>query len=145
MSSAFRRPFEVVDHAALMAAHSPAPEYFEGDWLLEPDDIERRQLVRLQARAHQAYRVPFFRKRWQEAGFHPDQILTLGDLVHAPRYQVDDLRQSIESHPPLGDYQGGQPRRRRERAGPSLYVRRDHRCGAAHPLYAVGSGGGAPS
>ena len=36
----FRRPFEAVDYQALMQAHSPPPEYFEGDYLLEPDEIE---------------------------------------------------------------------------------------------------------
>ena len=38
--SGFRRPFEVVDYEALMRAHAPPPEYFEGDYLAEPDVIE---------------------------------------------------------------------------------------------------------
>lgn len=106
MGVGFRRPFEVVDHAALMRAHPPPPEYFEGDWLLGREEIEARQLARLQARARRAYDVPFFRKRWDAAGFHPGQLETLEDLWRAPTYRVDDLRRSIEEHPPLGDYQG---------------------------------------
>ncbi len=105
-SDSFRRPFEVVDHSALMRAHQPPPEYFEGDYLASPDEIERRQLASLHARADRAYQVPFFRRRWDEAGFQPDQLRTLDDLWRAPVYTVDDLRRSIEDHPPLGDYQG---------------------------------------
>ncbi len=101
-----RRPFEVVDHDALMARHQPPPEYFEGDWLAKPEDIERRQLAALKDRAQRAYQVPFFRKRWDAAGFHPDQLQSLADLSAAPAYKVDDLRASVEASPPLGDYQG---------------------------------------
>lgn len=106
MSRSFRRPFEVVDHAELMRTHVPPPEYFDSDWLIGPEAIEARQLARLQARAKRAYEVPFFRKRWDAAGFHPDAIERLGDLSRAPSYQVDDIRKSIEANPPLGDYQG---------------------------------------
>ncbi|MCG8588968.1 MAG: hypothetical protein MJE66_06720 [Proteobacteria bacterium] len=102
----FRRPFEVVDHAALMRTHQPPPEYFEGDWLLGPEEIEARQLAALQTRARSAYEVPFFRDRWDAAGFHPNDLKSLEDLWQVPAYQVDDIRKSIEAHPPLGDYQG---------------------------------------
>jgi phenylacetate-CoA ligase len=50
--------------------------------------------------------VPFFRRRWEAAGFHPDQLRSLDDLRRAPAYTVEDIRKSIEAHPPLGDYQG---------------------------------------
>ena len=102
----FRRPFQAVDHEALMAAHPPPPEYFDGDWLLPPERIEARQLERVRARAERAYRVPFFRKRWDAAGVAPGDLRRLEDLSRFPSYRVDDIRKSIEAHPPLGDYQG---------------------------------------
>lgn len=105
-AGSFRRPFEVVDYDALMRAHQPPPEYFERDYLARPEEIERRQLLAVQDRARRAYEVPFFRRRWDEAGFHPDGLRTLDDLHRVPVYTVDDLRRSIEEHPPLGDYQG---------------------------------------
>ncbi len=103
---AFRRPFEVVDYSALMRVHEPPPEYFDGGYLASLEEIERRQLASLQRRAQQAYEVPFFRRRWEQAGFQPGQLRTLDDLRRVPAYTVDDLRRSIEEHPPLGDYQG---------------------------------------
>ncbi len=102
----FRRPFEVVDYDALMRAHAPPPEYFERDYLQAPDEIEKRQLERLQDRARRAYEVPFFRRRWNAAGVAPQDLQTLDDLARFPAYQVDDIRKSIEDNPPLGDYQG---------------------------------------
>ena len=104
--SGFRRPFEVVDWDALMGAHPPPPEYFEGAWLDDPETIERKQLDALQQRARRAYEVPLFRRRWREAGVSPDDLRSLDDLARFPAYRVDDIRKSIEAHPPLRDYQG---------------------------------------
>ena len=106
MTSALRRPFEAVDYTALMRAYPPPPEYFETEWYRDPESIEQRQLARLRERAAQAWCVPFFRRRWEEAGFDPGQLRSLEDLWRAPAYSVDDIRKSIEEHPPLGDYQG---------------------------------------
>ncbi|MCU1369637.1 MAG: hypothetical protein JWO77_831, partial [Ilumatobacteraceae bacterium] len=109
MSIGIRRPQQAVDHGDVVRAFPPAPEYFESGWLLEPEQIERTQLVRLKERALAAQRVPFFRRRWEEAGFDPRAITGLDDLWHAPSYTVDDIRRSIEAHPPWGDYQGVLP------------------------------------
>jgi len=103
------RPQAAVDYDALMRAYPPPPEYFATAWLAPPDEIERVQLERLQARAASAARVPFFGKRWAEAGFDPASIHTLDDLWRAPAYTVDDIRTSIDAHPPWGDYQGVLP------------------------------------
>ena len=150
----FRRPFEAVDYEALARTHVPPPEYFESDWLLAPEAIEERQLARLRARAERAYAVPFFRRRWDEAGVKPSDLESLDDLARFPSYRVDDIRRSIEQHPPLGDYQGaslenvleepvrifmsgattGAPR-------PTLYTQWDREAGAilmARALYAQG-------
>lgn len=154
MSQRFRRPFEVIDYAELMRTHVPPPEYFESDYLIGPEAIEQRQLERLKKRAQAAYRVPFFRKRWDAAGFHPDDIRTLDDLSKAPTYKVDDIRRSIEANPPLGDYQGASVENATESplrlymsgattgaARPTLYTTWDREAGAiltARALYAQG-------
>ena len=43
MERSFRRPFEAIDYTELMRAHTPPPEYFETDYILEPEAIEQRQ------------------------------------------------------------------------------------------------------
>jgi phenylacetate-CoA ligase len=104
-----RRPWEAVDYDALVRAYPPAPEYFETAWLAPADQIEATQLARLQERALAAAKVPFFESRWAAAGFDPRSITTLEDLWRAPFYTVDDIRQSLEAHPPWGDYQAVLP------------------------------------
>ena len=104
-----RRPHQAVDHAELERRFPPAPEYFESAWLDDPEHIEHKQLTRLRARAHQAQRVPFFARRWAESGFDPRDLTSLDDLDEVPAYTVDDIRDSIESSPPFGDYQGVMP------------------------------------
>lgn len=104
-----RRRHEAVDYAAIERLFPPPPEYFESAWFDTPEVTARKQLTRLQDRAQAAYQVPFFRRRWDEAGFHPRDIRSLDDLWRAPSYTVDDIRRSIDDHPPFGDYQGVTP------------------------------------
>lgn len=149
-----RRTFEAVDYDALMRAHPPAPEYFEAAYFAGPEDIERQQLARLRDRAERALRVPFFRDRWQRAGVSPRDLRTLDDLWSFPTYTVEDIRKSIEAHPPLGDYQGVDIGRAREEPvrifmsgattgapRPTLYTQWDREVGAilmARALYMQG-------
>ena len=71
MSRGLKRPHEAVDYAELQRAYPPPPEYFDHSYKEGRDAIEARQLSRLRARALSAYRVPFFRKRWDAATIGP--------------------------------------------------------------------------
>jgi phenylacetate-CoA ligase len=149
-----RRPFAAVDYDALVRAYPPPPEYFETAWLAPPDEIEAAQLARLRERALAAGRVPFFERRWAAAGFDPRSIRTLEDLWRVPAYTVDDIRKSIDAHPPWGDYQGvtpvdalGEPMRVYMSGGttgksrPTFYTQWDREVGAvltARALYMQG-------
>ena len=104
-----RRPWQAVDYAALERMYPPPPDYFERAYYAEPDEIERTQLARLRDRAQRAYAIPFHHRRWDAAGFDPRDLRSLDDLWLVPAYTVDDIRQSIEEHPPWGDYQGVTP------------------------------------
>lgn len=106
MSIGIRRPWQAVDYEELARLYPPPPEYFEHAYYAEPEEIDRVKLSRLRARADRAQRVPFFRRRWDEAGFDPRDLRAIDDLDLVPTYTVDDIRQSIEDHPPYGDYQG---------------------------------------
>ena len=110
MSKGIRRPHEVVDYDQLTQSYPPPPEYFDSTYLESRDEIERKQLSRLKDRALRAYQVPFFKRRWDAAGFDPNSITSLNDLSRVPFYTVDDIRKSIEANPPLGDYQGVLPK-----------------------------------
>jgi phenylacetate-CoA ligase len=152
--SGFRRPHEAVDYDALTAQLPPPPEYLETAYLAGPEEIAATQLALAQARARVAYEVPFFRRRWDDAGMGPDDLHSLDDLTRFPAYTVDDIRDSIEAHPPYGDYQGvtvnqalDEPMRvymsggTTGRSRPTLYTAWDREAGAiltARALYMQG-------
>jgi phenylacetate-CoA ligase len=104
VSQGIRRPFQAIDHDEICRLYPPAPEYYDTAWFDPPEVVARKQFNRLRIRADAARKVPFYATRWEEAKFDPDELKTLDDLARAPTYSVEDLRRSIESNPPLGDY-----------------------------------------
>ncbi|MFS3130757.1 phenylacetate--CoA ligase family protein [Nocardioides sp. Bht2] len=154
MPETIRRPSQMVDHDELARLFPPPPEYFTGAWLDEPDEIDRKKLARLQRRAVAAYEIPFHRDRWKAAGVSPQDLVALSDVGDFPTYDVDDIRASIDAHPPLGNYQGADiddllanPLRIHSSGGttgkqrPTLYTAWDREAGAllmARGLYLQG-------
>jgi phenylacetate-CoA ligase len=69
-------------------------------------DREAAILKRLQELCAYAYEhAPFYKKKWDEAGFHPSQLKSLEDFESkVPVIKKADLRSSQEAHPPFGDY-----------------------------------------
>ncbi len=56
-----------------------------------------------------AWEIPFYQRRWRAVGLEPGDIRTLDDLAKIPPYSVADVRESIASHPPFGDFMGISP------------------------------------
>ena len=67
---------------------------------------ERHIIKRLQDVVRYAYaKAPFYRKKWDEAGFHPDQLASLEDFEErVPVITKADLRAAQERAPVFGDY-----------------------------------------
>lgn len=62
---------------------------------------ERLKLICRYAYEH----APFYRRKWGEAGFHPDQLRSLEDFEYkVPVIRKSDLREAQAAHPPFGDY-----------------------------------------
>ncbi len=49
-------------------------------------------------------RSPFYRRKWEEAGVHPDHLRTLADLHRFPVVTKAELRREQDAHPPFGRY-----------------------------------------
>ena len=73
---------------------------------LPRDEIRLLQEQRLHELVVRAFDVPFFRRLLEGAGVGPDDVKTLDDLRRIPRITKQDLRDSEEASPPLGDYRG---------------------------------------
>ena len=91
------------------------PEYFPpaesrywypGRETMAPADREKAILGRLQQVCRYAWdKSPFYRRKWSEAGFHPDQLKSLEDFEDkVPVIQKADLRAAQAAVPPFGDY-----------------------------------------
>jgi phenylacetate-coenzyme A ligase PaaK-like adenylate-forming protein len=74
--------------------------------IMPADERERAILERLQTVCAYAYeRAPFYRRKWDEAGFHPSQLKSLEDFEgKVPVIQKKDLREAQSRVPPFGDY-----------------------------------------
>jgi phenylacetate-CoA ligase len=73
---------------------------------MAPGERERVILERLREVCRYAYeRAPFYRRKWDEAGFHPDRLGSLEDFEDkVPVITKQDLREAQDRAPPFGDY-----------------------------------------
>lgn len=96
--------YRSLDYRQLVEQYPPAPDYFDSIWLWPRERIEELQRHRLREAAIRAWTIPFHRRRWKKAGVGPDDLQGLSDLGRIPWYTIDDIRDSLERYPPLGDY-----------------------------------------
>ena len=75
---------------------------------LSREQIRALQEERLRALVARVFDQPnpFFKRLLESAGIGPDDVKTLDDLRRVSRITKQDLRDSEERHPPLGDYRG---------------------------------------
>jgi len=73
---------------------------------MPPPEREKAILSRLQTVTRHAYaNAPFYRRKWDEAGFHPDHLRSLEDFEDkVPVVTKADLREAQARAPMFGDY-----------------------------------------
>ncbi|MGE5171378.1 MAG: phenylacetate--CoA ligase family protein, partial [Rudaea sp.] len=73
---------------------------------MAPGEREQAILGRLQELTRYAYETaPFYRRKWDAAGFHPGQLRSLEDFESkVPVITKQDLREAQSRVPPFGDY-----------------------------------------
>src|SRR5919202_460966 len=78
--------------------------WFKTRETMDPGERERAIVQRLREVCRYAYeRSPFYRMKWDEAGFHPDQIRSLEDFEsRCPVIKKADLRKAQERAAPSG-------------------------------------------
>jgi phenylacetate-CoA ligase len=154
MSAPIRWPLSEDLVQAAIATYGRAEEYFEDRFYWDPERVRRVRDERLRQEVARAAGVPFYRRRWEEAGFDWTKFRGLEDLHQIPAYTIGDIRDSIALAPPYGDYQavipgpsqsglrmyfsGGTTGRQR----PTVYTAWDRIAGAlisARGLYAHGA------
>lgn len=72
---------------------APDPQTLDAEERMSVDELRALQLERLQASVRRAYEnVPHYRKSFDEAGVHPDDITSLDDIRKLPFTRKSDLR-----------------------------------------------------
>jgi phenylacetate-CoA ligase len=62
---------------------------------MDREELEQLQLERLEATLSRIYRnVPFYRRKFDEVGFNPDELRSIADLRRLPFTTRDDLREN---------------------------------------------------
>lgn len=90
--------------------HPDEPYWFRREETMSQEERKALILVKLKAQVEYAWeRSPFYRRKWQAAGFHPDQLRTLGDIRRIPFLTKAEIREEQERHPPLGGYLCAEP------------------------------------
>jgi phenylacetate-CoA ligase len=91
------------------AAYAPPPGsryWFPQRETMPAADRDKAILARLKEVTRYAWdRSPMYRRKWEEAGFHPDQLKSLEDFEsRVPVLTKQDLRASQAKSPPFGEY-----------------------------------------
>ena len=98
--------FDEVDHPRLLADYPIGDRFLDGVARISRDALRNLQSRRFLELIARAWQVPFYRRRWLAAGIAPGDITDLDDLAKLPAFSKTDLMQSVEAHPPFGDYHG---------------------------------------
>ncbi|MGB2816126.1 MAG: hypothetical protein WBC37_02795 [Burkholderiaceae bacterium] len=98
-----------LDFEQLTRDYPPPPEYFRTTARLSRDELRSLQEKRFLATVKRGWEIPFFQRHWGNAGIERGDIRALDDLVRLPPYDVSHIRDSLERHPPFGDFMGIAP------------------------------------
>ncbi|MFQ5618586.1 MAG: phenylacetate--CoA ligase family protein [Rhodospirillales bacterium] len=72
---------------------------------MPPPEREKAIIERLRVVMEYAYaNAPFYRRKWDEAGVHPDHVRSLDDFERVPVVTKAELRESQARAGPFGDY-----------------------------------------
>lgn len=98
-----------LDFEQLTRDYPPPPDCFRTTFRMSRDELRAVQERRFLQTMKRGWEIPFFQRHWGHAGMQPGDIRDLDDLQKIPPYTVHDLRDSIERHPPFGDFMGLSP------------------------------------
>jgi len=72
---------------------------------MPPEERAGVILAKLKRQVEYAYeRAPFYREKWDAAGFHPTALRTMDDLRRIPFITKEEIRRDQELHPPFGRF-----------------------------------------
>jgi phenylacetate-CoA ligase len=81
------------------------PYWFPMRETMDPEERDALILQRIREVMSYAYqRAPFYRRKWEAAGLHPNDVQSLADYERVPVVTKAELRQEQEDNQPFGSY-----------------------------------------
>lgn len=98
--------FEAMDYPAMVQDYGKPEDFLSRFGNMSSDELRSIQNQRFLEIVEFAWQVPFYQRLWHAHGVEPGEIQSLDDIIKLPCYSKADLMQSVEAHPPLGDFDG---------------------------------------
>lgn len=106
MQDGHRTYFNSVDWTALEAEHPIGAAFAKFVTTISRDELRARQEALFLKCVKRAWATPFYQRLWGAAGAAEGDIRSLEDLRRLPRFDKQDIMDSIARRPPFGDFAG---------------------------------------
>ncbi len=106
MSDGHSSYLEACDWSALARQHPIGDDFTRFATTISRDELRSRQNALFIKSVARAWKTPFYRKLWGEAGIEEGDIKSLDDLTSLPSFDKADIMDSIARNPPFGDFDG---------------------------------------
>ena len=131
--------WRALDFARLVEDYPPPPHYFRTVYRMPRDALRELQERRFVAQMARAWQIPFYRRRWGEAGLVEGDIRGIADLVEDPSLHRGGCPRQHRTPSALRRFHGRVPRGRQDDAAGPPDQRRHDRHAAADAVRAAGS------
>ena len=98
--------FEALDYRGMIAEYPTGHQFLEHFRALSRDELRAQQNVRFMKVVARGWKIGFYKRLWSAKRLEPGDINSLDDITKLPTFSKSDLMQSIEDHPPFGDFHG---------------------------------------
>jgi phenylacetate-CoA ligase len=98
--------FEAMDYPRIIAEYPQREAFVEKVARISRDELRAIQNRRFLNVVRRGWEIPFYHRRWRAVGLEPADVRSLEDITKLPVFSKSDLIDSIERHPPFGDFTG---------------------------------------
>ncbi len=98
--------YEVIDPRALMQEFPIGAEFTSKFRGMSVQRLREHQNQLFARQIQRAWQLPFYQRLWGGAGIQPGDIRSVDDIARLPSFGKQDIMESIERRPPLGDHHG---------------------------------------
>lgn len=98
--------YDVADPKALLIDHPIGDAFAHYAVRVSRDEKRARQEGLFRRLMERAWKTAFYRRLWSGKGIEPGDIRRLEDLPRLPRFEKQDIVESVRRAPPFGDFAG---------------------------------------